>query len=122
MAANETSWKPGQSGNTNGRPTKGYSITDTVREMLASSPDAKEKLSKKVLEKALEGDLKAVELLWSYMDGRPVQTSNVLLSEEPEEKVKRTLALLKENVLPSGSSDILQDEGGQPVPSDDGSE
>ncbi len=114
----EIKWKPGQSGNPNGRPPKGYSITDTVREMMANSPEAKEKLSKKVLEKALEGDLKAVELLWAYMDGKPTQTSNINLQENPEEKVKRTLDLLKKDeLLSSGNSDILQNENGETLPS-----
>ncbi len=114
--------KPGETRNPNGRPPSGYSFTEAARKVISANPDRKRKLFEKLFEKAEQGDLKAIEMLWGYLDGRPVQTSNVLLSEEPEEKVKRTLALLKNNVLPSGSSDILQDKGGQPVPSDEGSE
>lgn len=109
--------------NRNGRPPKGYSITDTVRAMLARSPEVKERLTQKIKEKALAGDMKAIELLWSYMDGKPVQTSNVHLQESPEDKVKNTLELLKGNgVLQSGSGHVLQDEGGPAISSDEGSE
>ena len=119
----EIQWKPGQSGNPNGRPPKGYSITDTIRKMMDSEDkDVKNELGNMILQKALKGDLKAAELIWAYMDGKPIQTSNILLQESPEEKVKKTLALLKDNVLSSRSSNVLQDQGGESVPSDKGSE
>ena len=119
----EIQWKPGQSGNPNGRPRKGYSITDTIRNMMETvDKDVKKDLGNMILQKALKGDLKAAELIWAYMDGKPIQTSNILLQESPEEKVKKTLALLKDNVLPSGSSDVLQDQGGKALPNGEGSE
>jgi hypothetical protein len=66
-------WKKGQSGNPNGRPPKGYSITDTIRSMMDKNPAIKESLAEKILEKALIGDKDAIKLIWNYIDGMPVQ-------------------------------------------------
>ena len=121
MSKEDGQFKPGESGNPNGRPLKGYSITDTARAMYKASPERKKKLLDMLFDKAEKGDLTAAALIWAYMDGKPVQTSNILLQESPEEKVKKTISLLKDNVLPSGSSDVLQDQGGKPIPSDQGS-
>lgn len=69
-----TSWKKGQTGNPNGRPPKGYSITEYFQEMFGANPEVKEALAKAILTKALRGDVTAQKLLWSYMDGQPPQT------------------------------------------------
>lgn len=59
--------------NRNGRPLKGYSITEMMREMLASNPDTKQSLGSVIIAKALEGDIAAAKLVWQYMDGLPAQ-------------------------------------------------
>jgi len=69
-----TSWKEGQSGNPNGRPPKGYSITEWFKEMLNSKPEVKEAIGKSIMKKALEGDTTAQKMVWQYMDGMPKQT------------------------------------------------
>lgn len=66
-------FKKGQSGNPNGRPPKGYSITETFKEMFKSDPDIKRDLAEKILEKARKGDVTAQKLIWNYMDGMPKQ-------------------------------------------------
>lgn len=68
-----TSYKPGESGNPNGRPPKGYSITEMMKEMLSSKPEVKETLGKVIITKALEGDITAIKTVWQYMDGMPKQ-------------------------------------------------
>jgi len=65
------SFKPGQSGNPNGRPPKGYSITEWFKEMLKSQPEVKDAIGKSIIKKALEGDSTAQKLVWNYMDGLP---------------------------------------------------
>lgn len=72
--AKPASWKPGQSGNPDGRPKKGYSITEWFKEMLASKPEVKDAIGKSIMKKALEGDTTAQKLVWSYMDGLPKQS------------------------------------------------
>lgn len=69
--------KPGETRNPNGRPPKGYSITETIREMMASRPEIKQALGNKILEAALKGDLTATKLIWNYMDGLPIAKNEV---------------------------------------------
>lgn len=64
----------GYSGNPNGRPLKGYSITEMIREMLASDPDKKAQLGRSIMEKALSGDTTSQKMIWEHMDGKPKQT------------------------------------------------
>ena len=59
--------------NTKGRPKKGYSITEWFKEMLDSKPEVKDAIGNSILEKALEGDVAAQKMVWSYMDGMPKQ-------------------------------------------------
>jgi len=73
MSNKDTQFKPGQSGNPAGRPKKGYSITEWFKEMLASNPEVKDAIGKSIMKKALEGDVTAQRLVWSYMDGMPKQ-------------------------------------------------
>ena len=58
-APTPASFKPGQSGNPNGRPPKGYSITEYFKQMLGSKPEVKEAIAKSIIKKALEGDTAA---------------------------------------------------------------
>lgn len=67
------SWKPGESGNKDGRPPKGYSITEWFKEMLNSKPEVKDAIGKSIMKKALEGDTTAQKMVWNYMDGMPKQ-------------------------------------------------
>lgn len=59
--------------NRNGRPPKGYSITEWFREMLDSKPEVKDAIGKSILKKALDGDTAAQKMVWQYMDGMPQQ-------------------------------------------------
>lgn len=68
-----TSFKPGQSGNPNGRPPKGHSITETIKAMMTEKPEIKKALGAKILEMAMKGDITAMKTLWNYIDGMPKQ-------------------------------------------------
>lgn len=59
--------------NKDGRPPKGYSITEMMRNMLSSDPEVKQSLGKVIIAKALEGDTTAIKTVWQYMDGMPMQ-------------------------------------------------
>jgi hypothetical protein len=67
-------FRPGQSGNPKGRPSKGYSITEMMKEMLGSDPEIKKSLGERIIALALKGDIAAIKLVWNYMDGMPKQT------------------------------------------------
>jgi len=87
----KTSWKPGESGNPNGRPLKGYSITETIKAMLKAKPEIKQALGNKILSKALQGDVTAIKMLWQYMDGMPAQTMKLEGDKEEPILIKLTL-------------------------------
>lgn len=63
----------GKSGNPDGRPKKGYSISEWFKNMLDSKPEVKDAIGNSILKKALQGDTTAQKLVWSYMDGMPKQ-------------------------------------------------
>lgn len=97
-----TSWKPGESGNPNGRPPKGYSITEWFKNMLNSNPDVRDAMGKSIIKKALEGDTAAQKMVWQYMDGMPQQNVtnlNVEVEQDetksPEERLKEVLDRIK---------------------------
>lgn len=76
-APTPASFKPGQSGNPNGRPPKGYSITEMFKSMLAEKPEIKQALTNAILKKALSGDPSAQKMIWGYMDGMPQQKTDL---------------------------------------------
>jgi hypothetical protein len=73
----KTSWQAGQSGNPNGRPKSGYSIVETIIEMMHADPRIKKQLSEKILAQALKGSEVSQKLLLQYMDGMPTQETKV---------------------------------------------
>ena len=76
------SWKPGQSGNPNGRPKKGYSISEAFKRMLEADPEKKEAIVNKILLAALSGDMAAAKMIWQYMDGQPAQAIDLTSNGE----------------------------------------
>ena len=67
--------------NKDGRPPKGYSITETIKAMMDEKPEIKKALGQKILEMALRGDITAMKTLWQYMDGMPKQTTDIKLEQ-----------------------------------------
>jgi|GEM_PF-3450389 len=68
------SWfKPGNNANPHGRPPKGYSLTEAVKDLLTKNPERKKKIIEKIITLAEGGDPVFVKLAWNYMDGMPKQ-------------------------------------------------
>jgi len=73
----------GQSGNKQGRPKKGETLTDLLREKFEATKSAKGKLPRKeiLIEKLLtlaeSGDLPALKYIFDRCDGRPMQTLEI---------------------------------------------
>jgi hypothetical protein len=78
----------GTTPNPNGRPKKGYSITEWFKEMLNSKPEVKDAIGKSIMKKALEGDTAAQKMVWQYMDGMPTQAVDLNSSGTLEVKWK----------------------------------
>lgn len=69
-------YKKGQSGNPKGRPRKLPEIRQVIDEVLGEEKDgmtAAEAIFKKWRQMAMQGNIKAAELLLAYAYGRPVQ-------------------------------------------------
>jgi hypothetical protein len=73
-----TSYKPGQSGNPNGRPPKEWTMTALYKEALDESLETGESkkviVARKLVEKAMEGDVVAIKEINNRIDGMAVQT------------------------------------------------
>ena len=70
------SWKPGQSGNPNGRPKRNNTISEEMRKILRRRVNGKTHrrlIAEKLVEMAVAGELAAIKLLMNYIDGKPVQ-------------------------------------------------
>lgn len=59
-------WKPGQSGNPNGRPKTGNTIRAAIREKLD-----REAFAQRVIDLAMAGNEKAIRMVFQYHDGLP---------------------------------------------------
>jgi hypothetical protein len=66
-------FKPGQSGNPNGRPKKGGTLTDLI-----ASKINRDDLAQMIIDMAVkEKNFEAMKLIWAYFDGKPVDRKEV---------------------------------------------
>ena len=88
-------FQPGQSGNPGGRPKKGGTLTDALREY-ADETDVefkgamisrKKALAQKVWQLALNGDLAALKYIYDRIDGLPIATTRIGSEEDNELRV-----------------------------------
>jgi hypothetical protein len=121
MAKSSTSYKPGKSGNPNGRPKKGNSLAEKFRDALAEIVEGDysklDQLIDKTVEMALAGDQSAIEYALARGFGKlidRVETTNVNhnydfsnLSLEERMKLLEQIRNARATVIPSDNPDTL---------------
>lgn len=95
-------FEPGQSGNPNGRPKKGKTITDEVRKLLAESAESDtpmtkaQALAKVWLDKAMTGDPQTLKLLVEHLEGKAPQP---IVGDEDSAPIKIESTEWKEQIV-----------------------
>jgi hypothetical protein len=82
--APKTAWKPGQSGNPNGRPKAGKSFAERIRESL--SEEDWTAIIEKATEQAKAGDKAARDFLLDRTEGKPNQKIDIT-EHDPDEVI-----------------------------------
>jgi hypothetical protein len=71
-------WKPGQSGNPNGRPRKGKCLSDALQKRLKKKREdgrtSNQAIVDRLVTAAEEGDLRAIEGIFNRLEGTPTQS------------------------------------------------
>jgi len=62
-------WKPGQSGNPSGRPKGTICLTNRIRGKLRRNPEMANAVCQSVIDSAIDGDMRAAQLLMDRVDG-----------------------------------------------------
>jgi hypothetical protein len=81
------------SGNPNGRPPKGYSITEAFKSMLSAEPEVKAQIVQSIKDKALKGDTTAQKMIWEYMDGKAKQP--IVGGDDEDSPMQMTVTIKK---------------------------
>ena len=96
-------WIPGQSGNPAGRPKKGESLAEALRERLASDGGkALEAIADRLVSLAAEGSIPAMKLILERVDGPVLKSADdggpvaIQVVFEDEKDARQTLAELND--------------------------
>lgn len=98
----EHKFKPGQSGNPNGRPKGARSLSTILREMLEEEIDVnidgvksrkqfQEVIIRKLLKKANDGDMRAIEHIFDRIEGKAKQNLDVTSNGETVGQVQEVI-------------------------------
>lgn len=94
-------FKKGQTGNPNGRPKGSLrDIKDVLKDLLSQEKNQQQLidgLMSVVINKALKGDLKAVDMLLSYTYGKPTQKTEISGADGEKIEFKIDVVNAKEN-------------------------
>ena len=70
-------WKPGQSGNPEGRPTGSISLTETLKAMLRRNPEALEEIVIALINEGRMGNMVATKEMLDRVDGKVAETHKI---------------------------------------------
>lgn len=82
MPSSDTQWKPGQSGNPNGRPPKAWTMSTLIEEALEeveaqSGKSFKHLVAKRLAHMAVGGDIQAIKEINDRIDGKARQFTDI---------------------------------------------
>lgn len=81
MTKTRTSWKPGESGNPRGRPLKGQSMAEAIRDELDDSgrgrTTKRQRIARKAVALAIGGDAAAMRYVRDTTEGTPQRNVNL---------------------------------------------
>ena len=106
-------WKPGQSGNPNGRPKDQFSFMGILRSALAeknkSGKSVGERIVRRYIKLALGGNQQAAEALMARIDGKPAQSLTLKGDSDAPLHVRHSARLeqaAKPKLEPAGAVDM----------------
>jgi len=79
MSNKATQFKPGNNANPHGRPKKGETLTDALRDAID-----KDALAQALLKLVEKGDVAAIKYAYDRVEGRPKETIEQTIREMPE--------------------------------------
>jgi hypothetical protein len=90
----------GNIANPNGRPPKGYSLTEMLKQMIDERPNLRRDLMTHILDIALKNDdLTALGKIWAYLDGQPKQPIDLEPADTEEVDKLRSIVTDLANVI-----------------------
>lgn len=115
----DTKFKKGKSGNPKGRPKKENSLTDILRSKMDDKTEITikgkkcilpvgEAIAEKLIQKTLNGNLKAIELIVNRLEGKPLQAIESKIegdlnvaSDERASEAKACIAIIEQRLADS---------------------
>ena len=86
MSKNSTSFKPGQSGNPNGRPKRDWTVAGLIEQAMEQEDETgvpyKKAVYEKLVKMAKDGDIQAVKEVNQRLDGMPKQSTDITTNGE----------------------------------------
>lgn len=108
----QNKWQPGESGNPDGRPPKGYSLVEIMRQKLSevdkeTGKQRRELVINQLLKAAIrKGDLAAIKMAIQYMDGMPLQKTDITTGGKPLGQLPEEAAKELEKAYGQNNTDI----------------
>jgi len=115
-------WEKGKSGNPKGRPKAGLAMSELIVKLLEAGPKAairkaietqpeavkrKWMVAEALVNRAIDGDTKAIQLVLEYMEGKPTQrieaTTESTIMVAHEDTIDDKLAAMRHQVLAAGN-------------------
>ena len=111
---NQTSFKPGQSGNLKGGPKKEWTMSGLIKESLEEKDETGVPYKKIIVQKlrqiAVRGDLVAIKELNNRIDGLPVATQQIVGKDGENLVIESKLSGTQEKAIATGIANVIKEQ------------